>query len=333
MTSIEAVSGHVPSRTISIDRCLADEGLDRQRIEFHKRIFGNVEIRRDPETPIVDAMLRAIAGLDELRGREHDVRYLVYARTIQLGAHGANPLRELRTKLGLTSAVTFSVSQQACASGLLAVDVCGRLLAADEDPRGMALVIAGEKTFSPVTRLMGPAVLAEGVAAVLVGSGDAGDPVLGYAQVTHSEFADPLGVPPDLQERFNELNPDCLADVITSALAQARLTPTDIAMVLPHNVNRTGWSRVAHRLDLPLERIFLDHLESVGHNFCADSFLGYRAAVDQGRLVPGDYYVMTALGAGATWAAMVFQYRGGRAPLAVSSHEIRHQAGRQEASS
>jgi 3-oxoacyl-[acyl-carrier-protein] synthase III len=55
--------------------------------------------------------------------------------------------------------------------------------------------------------------------------------------------------------------------------------------------------------------MFLDNLVGVGHSFCADSFINYRVAVDKGRLRPGDHYVMTALGAGATWAAMVLQYQ------------------------
>jgi 3-oxoacyl-[acyl-carrier-protein] synthase III len=313
MTSIKAVSSHLPPHATPIGECFEDLGIDRTQVDFYQRVFGNARVRRDPRSSIVEQMIAAVDGLSGLKGREDRVRYLVQARTIQLGVYRRSPLREVRDKLGLGGVTTFSVSQQACASGLLAVDVCGKLLATEEDPDALALLLAGEKTFSRITRVMGAAVLGEGVAAVLIGRGD-GDRLLGYATRTRGEFNDALGTPPELQPRFNEVYAPTMAEVITSALARAGLTPQDVSLILPHNVNRTGWAKVARALDLAPERIYLDNLPELGHCFCADPFINYRSACQQARLRPGDYYVMSTVGAGATWAAMVFQYRGGQAP-------------------
>jgi 3-oxoacyl-[acyl-carrier-protein] synthase-3 len=56
------------------------------------------------------------------------------------------------------------------------------------------------------------------------------------------------------------------------------------------------------------ERLYLDNLADLGHCFGADAFLNYRSASDAGRLKPGDHYVMTAVGLGATFSAMVFEH-------------------------
>lgn len=318
MTTIEAVSTHIPENVVNIDGYLAGLGIADQQIDFYGRIFGNARVRRDPQARAVDQLLAAASGLESLRGNESRVRYCVHARTIQITPHGHNALLDVRDKLGLSRAEVLSVSQQACASGLLALDVVGRLLDADDDPDALALLFAGEKTFSPITKVMGAAVLGEGVAAVLVGRDGPGDRVLGYASRTHGEFNDPLGTPPELQPRFNELYPVALTDVVTRALDSAGLTPADVALVLPHNVNRTGWSKVSRSLGLPQERVFLDNLAELGHCFSADSFLNYHTARSRGLLTPGDHYVMTGIGGGATWAATVLRCEGGRAEPAAS---------------
>ncbi|MDF2807909.1 MAG: 3-oxoacyl-ACP synthase, partial [Cellulosimicrobium sp.] len=69
----------------------------------------------------------------------------------------------------------WTLTQHACASALLAVDVAGRLLAADRDPDALALVLTGEKAFSPGSRLIeGTTIMGEGTAAVLVAADGAG---------------------------------------------------------------------------------------------------------------------------------------------------------------
>jgi 3-oxoacyl-[acyl-carrier-protein] synthase-3 len=118
------------------------------------------------------------------------VRYLVQAATIALAVpYPRSAVQEVRRALGLDRARAFSLTQHACASALLAVDVCGRLLAADGDPDALALIVTGEKTFTRVAQLIpDSAVMSEGTAAVLVRPGGGRDTVLGYASRCHGEY-------------------------------------------------------------------------------------------------------------------------------------------------
>ncbi|MGW3459524.1 hypothetical protein ACWDE9_07940 [Streptomyces olivaceoviridis] len=92
------------------------------------------------------------------------------------GAHHARPAAVPLTSLGpvqdepgLRHATAFAVSQHACASGLLAVDLAGPLLAADPAPDALALVLTGEKAGTGHNQsLPDVTVMGEGTAALLV---------------------------------------------------------------------------------------------------------------------------------------------------------------------
>jgi 3-oxoacyl-[acyl-carrier-protein] synthase-3 len=309
VTSLEAVSAYLPPTRVPI-RDLADYlGLSATQVKMFYRFYGLSEVRREDTGTIRDLLLAAAGKLDALRGREHNVRYIVQARTLQsIAPYPHNPLHEVREALGLAHANAFAVTQHACASGLLAVDLCGRMLAEDGDPDALALLLVGEKAFTPSAQMIpGTAIMGEGCAAVLVGSGPR-DRMLGYATRTHGQYNAGLSLSAELTLQFQQSYPDALAEVILAAVDHAGLRVTDLDLVLPHNVNRVSWVRVGKQIGLPIERMFLDNMPVTGHCFCADSFINYCSARDLGRLRPGDRYLMAAVGLGSTFSAMVFQH-------------------------
>ena len=309
MTSIVEVATHLPPRSIPIGPRLTELGLAGDA-DLYERFYGFARIRVEPDRSLADQMCAAAGKLTELRGREGDVRYLVHAPTIQLTApYPDSPLRAVRRSLGLTHAMQFSLNQHACASGLLAIDVCGKLLAADHDPDALALILVGEKTFTRVAQVIAhSAVMGEGMAAVLVRAGGVRDRLLGYATRTWGEFHQGPNLPPEMEAKFQGAYAATLVEVILAAVAQAGMSVADVALVLPHNVNRMSWLRILRQLGLPKTRLLLDNQAEFGHCFGADPFINYQTACERGRLRPGDGYVMTGAGLGATLAAMVFQH-------------------------
>lgn len=311
MTSLEAVSTYVPAHATSVEPYLERLGVDQEKRGMYGLFFGFQETRTEPESSITDLMRSALGKLD-LAGRAERVRYLVQASTILSSSYPTSPLHEVRAEFGLRNATTFSVSQHACASGLLAVDVCGKLLAADVarggDPDALGLVLVGEKTFTEVAQVADAAVMGEGMAAVLVSHNGNSDRLISYATRGYGEFCRAPWLDAEQSARFDQLYPAALTEVITLALEKAGLTPADLSLILPHHVNRMSWLRAAKTLGIPRDRILLQNLPNYGHSFGADSFINYQTAVELGRLEPGDHYLMTAVGLGATFGAMVFQH-------------------------
>jgi 3-oxoacyl-[acyl-carrier-protein] synthase-3 len=52
----------------------------------------------------------------------------------------------------------------------------------------------------------------------------------------------------------------------------------------------------------------LRNVARFAHCYCADPFLNYTSALEQGRLRRGDHYLMAAVGPGATFTATVVRH-------------------------
>ncbi len=318
MTALEAVSVYLPPVRIPIE-CLAGSlGLTEMQVKLFRRFHGLREVCRDPDSSLSGLLMKAAAGLAALRGQEHRVRYVLYARTMPVVApYPVNPLHEVCRALGLDHALAFTITHQSCASGLLAIDVAGRLLAGDAAYTGnsqdrqeapLALVLSGEKAFTREAQVFADTtVFGEGAAACLVSASGTRDRLLAYASNVRGEFDSATG---ENDARLQREYRPSLAEVMRQALDQARLTLDDIRLVLPHNVNLVTWQRMCLLLGFPRDRVLLDNIPVTGHMFCADMFANYQTARERGLLQPGDRYLAAAVGAGggATFAAMVFEH-------------------------
>ena len=315
MTALEAVSVYLPPERMPIESLAGPLGLTDMQVKLFRRFHGLREVGRDPGASLYDLLMKAAAGLGALRGQEHRVRYVLYARTMPvIGPYPVNPLHEVCHALGLDHALAFTVTHQSCASGLLAIDMAGRLLATDvagaQDGHAgpLALVLAGEKAFTREAQVFADTtIFGEGAAACLVSAFGARDRMLAYASSVRGDFDSDTGANDARLQR--EYRPS-LAGVMRRALDEAGLTLDDIRVVLPHNVNLVTWQRMCLLLKFPRDRVVLDNIPLSGHVFCADVFANYKTACERGLLQPGDRYLAAAVGAGggATFAAMVFEH-------------------------
>lgn len=309
-TTLHAVAAYLPPTSFSLEKVGEVLGLTANEVRRYRRFFGLDQVRWDPGAGQGDLLVSAARALPGLAEQTPRIRYVIHARTLEPTApYSANPLRQACQELGLTGATAFGLSQHACASGLLAVDLAGRMLAADGDPDALALVLTGEKTYPHVARYMPPAtVMGEASAACLVGIDGPHDELIGYTTITDGRFHAVTARSGELATQFEQAYPHALADLILTALRQAGLSLSDLTMILPHNVNRISWTRLCKLLGLPFDRVMLDNMPVTGHSFCADPFINYAHARDRGQLAAGDHYLMASVGLGATFSAMVFRH-------------------------
>ncbi|SCL35005.1 3-oxoacyl-[acyl-carrier-protein] synthase-3 [Micromonospora nigra] len=309
MTALLDVGCRVPDLAVDIGDVCAAVDADPRLLWTFRRFYGLNSVRRAPDEDLRGLMTAAVRSLTALRGNEHRIRYVVLARTISTVARaGQTPLEDVCAALGLPNAVGFTLTQHACATGLLAVDLAGRLLAGDGDPDALALVLTGEKVFNPILEMIPEStVMGESSAACLVALGGERDRLLGYATRTLGRYAEdhpPHALDPQFLKDHNEV----LAEVIREAADAAEVTVDELTVILPHNVNRLSWSWTCRLLGIPLDRVYLDNVPVTGHCFTADPFINYVHARDAGRLRPGDLYLMASVGLGATFSAAVWRH-------------------------
>jgi 3-oxoacyl-[acyl-carrier-protein] synthase-3 len=309
MPSLVAVSSYLPGVQVPIEELAPKFGLTGMQVKVFRRYHKLGMARRDPESSLMDLLRGALSRLDGWRGREEHVRYVLYARTMPVVVpYPMNPLHELCAEAGLGHAEAFTVTHQACASGLQALDLAGRLVCSDPDPEALAIVLAGEKAFTSEAQLIPEtSFFGEGASACLVRATGERDRQKSYYALLRGDFDGDLE---EVAAEYQRQYADLLADAVQTAIARAGLEVAEIALILPHNVNLIAWRRVCRLIDFPLERVVQDNIATHGHVFCADSFINYLTAVDAGRLRPGDRYVVAAAGQGrgATFSAMVFEH-------------------------
>ena len=90
-------------------------------------------------------------------------------------------------------------------------------------------------------------------------------------------------------------------------LADAGLTPDDIACVIPHQANLRIIEAIADRLKIPLER-FLVNLDKYGNTSAAAVAIALDEANRTGRIKTGDYVLMVVFGGGLTWASTIIEW-------------------------
>lgn len=138
MTFIDEVAVYLPGDRVSVADLAEQLGLTAMQVRLFGKFFGFAEVCRDRDGTLTDLLYAAAAELKALRGREHLVRYVVHARNTPVVApYPLNPLHEVSERLGLGHAVTFTITHHACATGLIAIDAVGWLLATDSDRDGL----------------------------------------------------------------------------------------------------------------------------------------------------------------------------------------------------
>lgn len=311
MTALDAVSAYLPDARLSVEELAEPLELPEIQLKLFRRFHGLSDVRYDPSISLTELLLRAVRQLPGLAGHRQRIKYVLWGRAFPVVVpYPINPLHEVCRELGLAHALAFTVTQQSCSSGLLAIELAGRLLAGDHRAGldSLALVITGEKGFTRDARLLpGMSLFSEGASACLVSGSGQRDRLLGYACAQRGEFDKDGGASQD--DFLREYRPT-LAEVIRTALAAAELTLDEISLILPHNVNAVTWQRLCLLLEFPADRVLLDNVAGNGHVFCTDAFANYLTAIEQHRLQPGDRYLVATVGAGdgATFAAMVFEH-------------------------
>ncbi|RFU83334.1 3-oxoacyl-ACP synthase [Streptomyces triticagri] len=307
VSTLERVESYLPERSLRIEELAEHLGLRRAALGVFRKFYGLDRLRFDPDLPLSDLLRPAArAALATLPDGAH-VSYLIYAHTTQAVAPpDVEVAQALRADLGLESAEAFALSQQACVSSLGAIDVAGELLRADGDPDAYALMVTGEKAYSPVVQhVPNTAIMADAAAACLVTLDGRGDRVRSFVTRTLGEYAEWLELTPEQNTEFGERYGARIAEVINQALAEAGLALDDVELVIPHNVNLLAWRQTIKELDVPAEKVFLDNVPRYSHTFASDVFVNYTTLRDEGRLTDGAHYVLVSVGLGATFGAMV----------------------------
>jgi len=237
----------------------------------------------------------------------------------------------VQKKIGAVNAICFDISA-ACSGFLYALQVARHFI--NTGNRTTALVIGAEKLSTLINwKDRNTCVLfGDGAGAVVIRRDDAGGEnapgrVLSTVMGTDGNLADLLKVPgggsacpitpENVESRPNTIHMEGretfkhavtrMLEAAQQALQMAGLTAADVSLVIPHQANARIISAIADRLDLPIERVFMN-LDKYGNTSAATIPVALDEANKAGRLKRGDVILLVAFGGGFTWASSVVRW-------------------------
>ncbi len=98
-----------------------------------------------------------------------------------------------------------------------------------------------------------------------------------------------------------------MAEAIDTALEANGLTPGDIDWLVPHQANLRIIESMAHRLNLPQDRVVIT-VDRHANTSAASIPLALSEAVNDGRIQRGDLVLMEAMGGGFTWGSALLRW-------------------------
>ena len=310
--TLERIESFLPERSVRIEELGGHLGLRRAELGVFRKFYGLDTLRFDPELSLLDLLRPAARGALAALPAGGQVDYLAYAHTTQAVAPADVDVAQLvKDDLGLTDAEAFGLSHQACVSSLGAIEVLGELLRAEGGEGAYALMVTGEKAYSPIVQhVPNTAIMADAAAACLVTIGGVGDVVRSFATRTLGEYAQWMELTQRAEHRVRgEVRAAGSPTSSTRPWRTPGLTLDEVDLVIPHNVNMLSWRQSIKELGITPDKVFLDNIARYSHTFASDVFVNYTTLREAGRLVDGAHYLLVSVGLGATFGAMVITHR------------------------
>ncbi|MBI3306260.1 MAG: ketoacyl-ACP synthase III [Candidatus Omnitrophica bacterium] len=94
---------------------------------------------------------------------------------------------------------------------------------------------------------------------------------------------------------------------VREVLKKGNLTVRDIDCLIPHQANMRILQAVAERLEIPIEKIFIN-VERYGNMSSASTIVAFYEAVKSGKIKKGSKVVLVAFGGGLTWASTLIHW-------------------------
>ncbi|MEO8352704.1 MAG: beta-ketoacyl-ACP synthase III [Chthoniobacteraceae bacterium] len=322
--SIIGTGSYVPSRTLSnadLERLVntSDEWIVTRTGIRERRIAAEGENTSDLAA---NAARAAIENAD-ISAEEID---LIIVATVTPDMFFPSTACFVQTKIGAIHAACFDISA-ACAGFLYAVEIAQQFITSHT--YDTILVIGADKLSSIVdwSDRNTCVLFGDGAGAAILRHRGGGHGVISTFMASDGRLSDILYIPGGgSRDPITSQNADAklncikmngketykhavtsMLDAAHKALADANLSPADLACIIPHQANLRIIEAVAHRLDVPLER-FMVNLDRFGNTSAAAVAIALDEAHRTGRMKVGDYVLLVVFGGGLTWAASVIQW-------------------------
>jgi 3-oxoacyl-[acyl-carrier-protein] synthase III len=212
------------------------------------------------------------------------------------------PSAWLQDALGLEDADVMAVAQQGCTTMFSALRLARSLLVAETERRHI-LCVAADALPAQAPREILYNLISDGASAVVVSRSCRTDSWIGYRQISRGSYWNTPACQPEVMAAYFPV----AKGLVDGLLADHRLAPGDIDIVVATGVARASWDVLLRLVGIPEDRLYRDGL-SFGHTMTSDTFLYLQELRRSGHVRPGSRLLLFTFGFGSSWAGLLLEH-------------------------
>ena len=232
----------------------------------------------------------------------------------------------IQNKLGATNAAAMDLSA-ACSGFVYGLHLMRSMIAAGAARR---ILLVGVETLTKITDYTNRStcvLFGDGAGAVILGPDTSGKGILASRIGSDGQYGDLLCMPgggslhpataDTVSQRLHYLHMKGnevfklavrgMGEVSRGVMEDAGLTADDMSLLIPHQANIRMITATADRLDIPMDRVFVN-IHKYGNTSSASVPIALDEAVREGRVKDGDALTLVAFGGGLTWGAAAVRW-------------------------
>lgn len=305
MLSLEKYAVFVPDDRLPIVQLERETDLPKSMLSIFKLIYGlnTISIWKSDLKSLLNMPLENI--LSGLVDRDR-IKYLIYVHTASWVSLIDNSVDVyIKHQFSFSNTYIWETSLYKCVGFFKALELLQRILFGND----LGLILTGEVAFTPKLRVVPRStIVGDAATASLFSLSGSFHRLLSVKTKLINGYEKGIYLSNSQLSVFEEKYVAETASVIFETLAAASIRLSDVALILPHNVNIPTWRKIAAALCFPIEKIYLGNISKLGHAFCSDHLVNLQSAISECILKPGDYYLMVGCGLGFFISAAVWKY-------------------------
>lgn len=266
-----------------------------------------------PETTALDLARRTV---ELMRGSLEGTSAIVYATCLPLNGNVARPedfarsrdvkylmdfpASHLQREFELHDAISVGLNQQAC-TGMLGSLRLARALLTTESDFEQVLCISADRFPEGALYEQSYNLISDGASACIVSRRPTGFRILACHQITNGA----LVVASDDETVGSYFN--YTHRLIHETLERAEISMSDVAWIVPQNMNAKAWQVLSRLLGFDAERVYFDPLPDVAHVISGDNIINLKHLEATGRVASGDRLLLVMAGYGMNWQCVVLE--------------------------
>jgi len=213
------------------------------------------------------------------------------------------PAAKIQYELGLTRANVAGISQAGCTGLNYAIKFAADILQANDNANRI-LCVSADVLPKGSKREIFYNVISDGACALLVERRPERNQIIAQRSITKGYYWDCISRKNEIMAAYFPTAKNLFQELLRAV----KCDPTDLRMVLPHNVSLRSWEILLDLIGVRKDQLFAENIPKKGHVIGADNWINLKDAMTSGVLNPGDKLLAFNFGFGANWTATLIEH-------------------------